>query len=405
MMARILFVHIRYPEFDRCSGDVRVANMIRIMAQQHEVSLHVMYQPRGYLDAPANSAYAELMRDLGVQTFSGSLSRHLQRERYDAVVIEFWYVARPILHALRVLQPQARVIVDTEHVHFYSDQVRAANVGSVETDDARLQRKRAELALYGQVDAVITTTDEDAATILSEDSSIICHTIPNIHILPEAPIGVTEGRRDDSLVFVGSFRTNQANADAMVWFTSEIMPRILRDIPGATLRIVGDSPPPTIAALSGPSIEVTGYVPDTAPYLDTSMLSVCPLRFGAGLKGKVGEAMAHGLPVVATSIGTQGMVLSGDDGIVVADDADAFAQAVVSLLGDRVRWRHLSQGARAFVECHFGFSSVERRIEALFGELSALPAKRVALGKRIRLAAQLVAQDFLDEHVRWRWRH
>ena len=86
-MARILFIHIRYPEFDRCSGDVRVTNMLRLLSQQHEVSLHVMHQNAQYMGAEANRHYAELLAGLGVKVESGSLVRHLRRQHYDAIVI------------------------------------------------------------------------------------------------------------------------------------------------------------------------------------------------------------------------------------------------------------------------------------------------------------------------------
>ena len=124
-MARILFLHIRYPEFDRCSGDLRVTQMLGLLARRHQVSLHVLHQPAGYLAAPANRAYAERLAAPGVRTTAGSLLRQLRREHDGAIVVEFWHAARPIVGTLRALQPQARRVVDIDHVYSYGDSVRA----------------------------------------------------------------------------------------------------------------------------------------------------------------------------------------------------------------------------------------------------------------------------------------
>lgn len=403
-MSRILFVHIRYPEFDRCSGDVRVTNMLSILAQRHEVALHVLHQPPGYLEAPANRLYAERLREIGVAVRTGSLARHLREQRYHAAVIESWYVAPPLLDQIRALQPQARILVDTEHIYFYSDQVREAAIGSDTSAAERAERKRAELDVYRRADAILTTTDEDRDVVLAAAPEVVCRTVPNIHALPDAPVGRREGRLDASLVFVGNFRHNPSNADAMTWFCREVMPQVLARCPTARLRIVGNMPPPEVQALAGEHVEVTGYVPETAPYLDTSLVSVCPLRFGAGLKGKIGEAMVHGVPVVSTSVGTQGMTPTLGEEIFVADEPAAFAEAVVRLFDDEAAWRRLSLGGRDFIERNFGFGAVSRRLDEIFGDLAWLPARRMAPAASAALALRVRAADWLEQHLLWRWR-
>lgn len=403
-MAKVLFIHIRYPEFDRCSGDVRVSNILRILSAKHDVTLHVVHQPPGYLKSPANKAYSELLESLGVRCESGGLARHLRGQRYDAIVIEFWYVAHPIIKMIRALQPQARLFVDTEHIYFYSDEVRIAALGATDSYEERAKRKLTELDAYRQADAILTTTDEDRDVVLVEDASIICRTIPNIHALPVAPVGSLHGRRKNSVIFVGNFRNNPSNSDAMIWFCTEIMPLLLRRVPDATLRIVGNMPPAEVLALASQNIEVTGYVPSTAPYLDTSVVSVCPLRFGAGLKGKIGEAMVHGVPVVSTSVGTQGMQPRVGEEILVSDDPEAFAESIAQLFEDAALWQRMSSAGRNYIEDNFGFAAVEKRLGATFGDLSWLAVKRSAVAARLSQAALITAQDFMEEHVLWRLR-
>ena len=407
-MPRILFLHIRYPEFDRCSGDLRVMQMLGLLARRQPVSLHVLHQPAGYLEAAANRAYAERLAAMGVRTTAGSLVRQLRRERYDVVVIEFWYVARALVGLLRALQPQARVLVDTEHVYFYADRVRALALGAeagadAATQAALAQRKRQELEVYARVDGILTTTDEDRDVVLAEDPAIRSRTVPNIHELPDAPVGRLQGRRPGSMVFVGNFRNNPSNADAMQWFCAQVLPRVQQRVPGATLRIVGNQPPPEVQALASAHVEVTGYVPETAPYLDSSLVSVCPLRYGAGLKGKIGEAMMRGLPVVTTTVGTQGMAPRQGQEILVADDPEAYAAHIARLFDDAALWQHMSQAGRDFIERHFGFAAIEQRLDAAFGDLAWLPHKRLPTAQRGALALRATARDWLEQHVMWRW--
>jgi len=223
--------------------------------------------------------------------------------------------------------------------------------------------------------------------------------------MPDSPVGNPHGRRDNSVIFVGNFRDNPSNSDAMIWFCSEIMPRLLHRVPAATLRVVGNMPPAEVVALQNAQITVTGYVPETAPYLDNSMVSVCPLRFGAGLKGKIGEAMAHGLPVVSTSVGIQGMQPRLGEEIEVADSPDAFADAIARVLGDERRWKRMSCAGRVFIEQHFGVAAVAQKVANTFGDLSWLPVKPVGAATRIAVAARIAASELLEVHFLWRWRH
>ncbi|MBZ8143371.1 hypothetical protein CLD22_26380 [Rubrivivax gelatinosus] len=131
---------------------------------------------------------------------------------------------------------------------------------------------------------------------------------------------------------------------------------------------------------------------------------MCPLRFGAGLKGKIGEAMVHGVPVVSTSVGTQGMQPVVGDEIFVADEPQAFAAAVAELFADEAAWRRLSVGGREFIERHFGFDAVSRRLDEIFGDLQWLPVRRLAPTAAATLGLRVRASDWLEQHVLWRWR-
>ena len=114
-----------------------------------------------------------------------------------------------------------------------------------------------------------------------------------------------------------------------------------------------------------PGIEVLGYVQDLRPLYDTSRVSIAPLRFGAGMKGKVGHAMAHGLPVVATPIGAEGMDLKNGRELLVAATVASFADAVLRLMRDDALWLRMQANARAAIESNLSFDVVASRLEKI----------------------------------------
>jgi len=170
------------------------------------------------------------------------------------------------------------------------------------------------------------------------------------------------------VVFVGSFN-HAPNADAVHWFASAIWPAVLQRWPQARFHVVGANPPATISQLAGPDIAVHGYVDDLDSLLQTMQLAVVPLRFGAGMKGKIGTALRCGLPVVTTSIGSEGMPAGDGTHLRIADGADAFAEAVATLLGSQQQWQQLSDGGLAFAAAQWGPDVSLRRLGTILENL------------------------------------
>jgi O-antigen biosynthesis protein len=401
-MLNLLVIHIRFAEYDRCSGDLRLTNILRILSKHNKVDLHILYKPADFVNAPEQQQYLDLMKQLGIEVRSGSLRARLREQQYDAVLIEFWYVARHLFDEIRALQPEARVIVDTEHVYFHANYLKAVALGNNPNAPKLLDDKREELATYGKSDLVITTTDEDKAVLLEENPRLTIATITNIHEIPRLDESADEKRNPNALVFVGNFSNNPANVDAMVYFCAEILPLIRRRVPDATLTIVGNKPRDAVQALACDHVVVTGYVPDVEPYLVASSVSVCPLRFGAGLKGKIGEAMIYGLPVVTTSIGTQGMKPRLGEDIMVGDTPEEFAQCVVQLLEQPELRRRLSRNGRDLVIRNYAFEAVAARIGQVIAQLGTVRVNCYRQPKRLALKWQFNLSDFLQRHIMWR---
>jgi glycosyltransferase involved in cell wall biosynthesis len=154
--------------------------------------------------------------------------------------------------------------------------------------------------------------------------------------------------------------------DAAAWLCREIWPLLKERLPGVPLYLLGSDPPDSVRALAADGVEVIGYVPDLAPWLDRCRIALSPLRYGAGVKGKVNHAMSRGLPVVATTASLEGMHLAEGEDVLVADDPERFADAVVRLYRDEALWNRLSRGGRANVERHFSPDAAAASLEAFF---------------------------------------
>jgi glycosyltransferase involved in cell wall biosynthesis len=221
--------------------------------------------------------------------------------------------------------------------------------------------------------------------------------VPNIHAMP-----VLNGASEQvpgRIVFVGGFK-HEPNVDGVQHFCLEILPRIWAEVPSARLLIVGSDPPPSVLALAGERVEVLGHVRDLAPLLRSAALSVAPLRYGAGLKGKVGEALSFALPVVTSSVGAEGFGIESGKHALVADAATDFSAASVRLLQDRPLARRLGEAGRTLIERNFS----ERAVESVLGQAldRALLAERGGLPVRDRI--RIASSVALARNLLWRLR-
>src|SRR5581483_8640326 len=306
----------------------------------------------------------------------------LARVRPDVAWLSFYDTAEVYLPLLRRLAPGARIAIDTVDVHSLREQ-RAAELSGSAADAAAAGRTRArEQAVYGAADALVAVSEDDARALRELAPAVPVSVVSNVHEpLPAGP--PLQGRA--GVVFVGNFR-NTPNVDASLYLCRSIWPAVRAAVPDARLRLVGTARPPAVQALSAPDGEVTGWVPDTAPYLEAARVSVAPLRYGAGVKGKIGEALAHGLPVVTTPVGAEGMELVPGRDVLVGATPGELAEAVVRLHADDALWHRLAAAGRAALACRL---SPEVARDALRGLLSALVPVTFVVARETRSAGAL----------------
>jgi glycosyltransferase involved in cell wall biosynthesis len=180
------------------------------------------------------------------------------------------------------------------------------------------------------------------------------------------------------MVFTGVM-DYRPNVDAVVWFCEEILPAIQAEIPEANLTICGSSPTAAVRRLAKKSgVRVTGQVPDTRPYLDEAELFVAPLRMARGVQNKLLEALAMGLPCVASTTAWSGTVIPEGEGIFVADRPSEFAGHVIRLLRDADQRAQMGGRARTAAEAHYRWERQMARLDRVIAE--AVPDADTACG-------------------------
>ncbi|MBZ0219964.1 MAG: glycosyltransferase family 4 protein [Candidatus Methylomirabilis sp.] len=339
----LLIISRFVPEFDRGSGELRFFSIIRLLSRCYNITYLSRERHEGYRRGRGDK-YVDALEELGVIVHVARFNlKSILKGNFRFALLEVYSTADKYIEEIRARSPGTFIITDSVDVFFYREMKMAEVYADDEMRRGALETKRKELAVYKKSDMVWTVTGLDRDILLSEKPGLNVAIVPNVHEMSAGPSDASERERG-VLVFVGGFR-HRPNEDAVLYFCGEVLPLVRKRLPGVRLRIVGDSPPPSITALRSDSIEVTGRVPDTMPYLRTSYISIAPLRYGAGLKGKIGEAMSIGLPVVTTSIGVQGMDARIGEDIMVGDTPEAFSDCILRLSEDEALYRAVTENS------------------------------------------------------------
>jgi glycosyltransferase involved in cell wall biosynthesis len=301
------------------------------------------------------------------------LRRH--PDRYGLVYLHRIGTAASYAGLVRRHQRLARLVYSVADLHH----VRLARQAHIEARPELLASARVlaaqELAAMRQVDTVITHSATEAEWLARQAPDVPVHVVPwSVKPWPKQ----TPMQRSGVLL-VANF-AHAPNLDGAVWLTTEVMPRVWAEAPGICLTIAGaDLPASVRTRLAESRVRLLGHVPDLAPLYNAARLAVAPLRFGAGLKGKVLEAWAAGVPCAMTPIAAEGFSLSADLAGAVAEDAASLARLIVALHADPARADQLGRAGRALLR---GTFNAGRERDALAAAIVAPPPHPVDFVRR-----------------------
>ncbi len=360
---QILIVDTRTPRPDHDSGSLRLVNLMRLLREE---GAHVVFLPQ---DGQRIEPYATQLQHLGVEVwhapFAAAAPVWLREHgpRFDVAMVSRHYVIREFIPLLRRYAPQATLIFDTVDLHYLRER-RGAEVSGDTASARAAERTRAlELDAIANADTtlVVSEIERDLLRIDAPDARV--ELLSNLHRIAGA--GQPFAQRRD-LVFVGGFG-HPPNVDAVRWFAQQVFPAIRARLPDVAFHCIGSDPPPDIQALATlPGVIVHGHVADIDPYMHGGRIAIAPLRYGAGVKGKVNLSMAHGQPVVATACAVEGMHLRDGEDVLVADDPQAFADAVVRLYEDEILWNTLARNGLDSVARNFSLEAARETVRKVF---------------------------------------
>jgi sugar transferase (PEP-CTERM/EpsH1 system associated) len=405
---RVLMIanYLPYPELT--GGRIRVYNLLRRVAQRHEVSLAAL------LESPEDVEGVPHLQQFCAAVETASFPAH-QRSRLAKAPGMLRYVLerKPpdlmLLHSQELLQKIRQLfstapfdIVQIESVmglyleglpprgayrslemfqNITSHQL--ARISDVERRGyERLRARITSISMrhweprYAEnFDRCTTVSKVDQELLMKANPRLRVDVIPNgVDTQKYQPLPLPSETASPSLMFIGSMGYPPC-VDAVLYFHSDILPLIRQVITPVQFRVVGRDPPPEVLKLNGTGVHVTGRVEDVVPFYQQSTVCVVPLRAGGGTRLKILEAMALGRPVVSTTIGCEGLDVVDGKHLLVADTPEQFAAHTLRLLNDRHLVRHLCANARQLVEARYSWDSIAERLMEVYEEMIANPNK------------------------------
>ena len=360
----ILVIDHHVPMPDRDSGSLRMFQILQLL---HALGHHVTFIP----DNLANSQpYTSELQKRGIEVVYHPYVKRVRDflishgGELDVVVLSRCQFARKHIANVRRFAPQSRIIFDTVDLHFVREAGEARVTGDPDIERKARETERLEYQLIDQSDETWVVSSSEQRLLGKKCPEKSIQVVSNIVDVPGSQTPFTL-RRD--WLFIGSFQ-HKPNVDAVLFFTQKIYPLISDKLRDAKFFIIGDNVPPEIVALANENIVVTGLQRDARPFFDSVKLSVAPLRFGAGVKGKINQSMALGVPVVATSVAVDGTELRDREEILVADEPEDFAHALVELYESQELWSRLSQNGIRKTRELYSVEAAHEKLKFLFSD-------------------------------------
>ena len=360
----ILVIDHYVPQPDRDAGS---RSMWCFLREFRSMGLNVKFWPANLWHDPQ---YATLLEQEGIEVFYGNefVGRYSEWLQEHAANLDYVFLSRPHiaedhLDAVRTFT-RAKVIFYGHDLHY------ARLLGEyAKTQDASVLRQAEESraleeSIWRRVDVIYYPSASETAAVLKLLPNATARTVPLYYYETEETYTDHDVRRKEDLLFVAGFG-HPPNVDAAKWLVNEIFPIVKTEIPLARLLLVGSNPTTEVKALESDSVFVTGYVSDEqlTAYYRTAGVSVVPLRFGAGVKGKVLEALHYGVPLVTTSVGIQGLELL-DQIVPVRDEPTEIAASIVEIMSNVAVWHELASAGQSYLQSKFSQKAVRDIFEA-----------------------------------------
>lgn len=357
----VLVMDHMLPQPDRDAGS---RAMLQTMLRLTRMGMLVKFWPNDHL---YNARFRHVLEDAGIEVVIGQdwekgfedYVREVGQE-LDFALLSRPNFAGPYVTTLREYS-RARIALYGHDIHYLRMLAQAEVTGDEQARAGALEFQQLEQSLWLKVDSIIYPSQEDADVVADHVGMDKVHAVP-LYSFDESELTMTVDADPTKLLFVAGFG-HPPNEDAAEWLAGTILPLIHRQLPDVVLHLVGSKPTDRVLALAGPRVKIFPNVStdELERHYRTATVAIAPLRFGGGVKLKVVEAMARGVPIVTTSVGAQG--LPGVEACIgVADDADELARIVIGLFQNRERAGAAALGSHSYLREHYSEACMERAL-------------------------------------------
>ena len=353
---RVLFIDHAPPRADKDAGSYAALQEMRLV-QSLGYKVSFISTNMAHL-----GSYTEALQKTGVEVihapFYMNAGEYLDAHaaEFDAFYITRYYVAQTVLDQIRRLAPRARVLFNNADLHFLRELRTARSEGSADLMERARQTRLEEMEVIRNVDVVLSYNEVEHSVIQAySDGRARVVKCPWVVTVPDAVPGAASRR---GLSFLGSFH-HHPNTEGITWFTRSVLPRLIARMPRSSLTIYGSGMGDEVRALASRHVTAHGFVPRIEDAFHPHRVFVAPLLSGAGIKGKVLGALAHGIPCVVSPVAAEGIGLRSGHDCFIPDTPEEWVEAILRLTTDDVLWESVSQNARAYM--HSAFSPAKGR--------------------------------------------
>jgi glycosyltransferase involved in cell wall biosynthesis len=355
------------PRHNKTSADLRLYHILRILLA-NKCKIEYIYCGKTSDDLKYPHAFTgditfrylplklkDYQEIIGKKSYDFLWVTNLWRIEYVRFMAQFTAI-------LKSENPLLKIIIDTMDFH-YKEFIRKYDItNNVKDLDHALEFYKNEKVLYRTADQVIVISKEEQENIQEKIAGIRkFRIIPNVHEISDFNIPFHKRKH---MCFVGHFG-NKHNVDAVEYFLNNIFKSIQKLNPQIEFHIIGRSSERFKETFHSPNVKVIGRLKDLRKALAFYKLFLCPMTYGAGLKGKIGEAMAAGVPVVTTSIGAEGFPVKNGEECFITDSTKEFADRCHQVINDADLWHALSVKSKIMLYKNFSPGVVERKLQCV----------------------------------------
>lgn len=359
----ILFIDHYVPTWDKDAGSLTIYMYLKLFL---ELGFKIIFIPDNFSKL---EPYTTVLNQLGIEVLYGKINFKKWISKNGKYLNYIWlsrpHISIKYIESIKTFT-KAKSFYYMHDFHYIRELRQYQILKRPEILKEAERIKKMEFKMFNAVSLILTPSDSEVELVNKFSPDKPVKKIPG-YFYEDTSIAVTNftpfHQRKD-IMFLGGF-VHTPNIDAVEFFLRDIFPGIRRYLPSVKFHIIGSNLPKKLQQYAGPDILTVGYVKDLSAYFKNIRVFVAPLRYGAGVNGKIVTSMLHGVPVVTTNIGNEGLRMVDAQDCMIADNPDEFSIKVVKLYEDQELWEQLSLNSLKFIKRHFSKSAAKATIETL----------------------------------------